>query len=185
MARENDHMLNRKETGNLPKDIDTCQCLEILGSRREFLAKACCLSIAALVSAGFRTGEAEALPVTPASADPETAECSYNIPSSEGASIDSENQVILVRNANRVYAFALACPHENTALRWYPKDGYFQCPRHKARYQPDGAYVSGRKTRDMDRFAVRLEGQKIIVDLNKLYRSDEQKAEWESAFATV
>lgn len=57
--------------------------------------------------------------------------------------------------------------------------------RNQTKYQPDGIFLSGRSTRNMERFSVRLEGQKIIVDLNKLYRLDEQKTEWQSAFVTV
>jgi hypothetical protein len=33
----------------------------------------------------------------------------------------------------------------------------------------------------MDRFAIRLDGQKVVVNLAALYRSDQQKTEWESA----
>jgi Rieske Fe-S protein len=80
-----------------------------------------------------------------------------------------------------IYAFALACPHENTALRWRPQDQRFQCPRHESKYQPDGTFLSGRATRNMDRFALRLDGQKIVVNLAKLYQSDRQKTEWEAA----
>ena len=41
--------------------------------------------------------------------------------------------------ADRCYAFNLACPHENTALKWLPKDGRFQCPKHESQYQPCGS----------------------------------------------
>ena len=37
----------------------------------------------------------------------------------------------------------------------------------------------------MDRFAVRKDGGNVIVDTNRLYRSDQQKAEWASASAAV
>jgi hypothetical protein len=37
----------------------------------------------------------------------------------------------------------------------------------------------------MDRFAVRSEGQKVIVDTSKLYRSDTQKKEWDAAFVSM
>jgi hypothetical protein len=40
---------------------------------------------------------------------------------------------------------------------------------------------SDRATRNMDRFAIRRDGQKVVVSLVKLYRSDQQKAEWEGA----
>lgn len=173
------------EIRSRPTNNGRCHCFDAEWTRREFLSKASYLAIAALFSADGRAKDADAFPLSVISGNLEGAECSYGVPSSNGVGIDSDNQVILVRNANCVYAFALACPHENTALRWRPRDGYFLCPRHQAKYQPDGGFLSGRATRNMDRFSVRLEGQKIIVDLNRLYRSDEQKAEWQSAFVTV
>jgi len=45
--------------------------------------------------------------------------------------------------------------------------------------------MSGRATRSMDRFAVRRDGEQVIVDLDQLFRSDRQKAEWESAAITL
>ncbi len=106
---------------------------------------------------------------------------SYPLPAEDGVSIDPENEVILVRSEKQIYAFALSCPHENTALRWRPQDQRFQCPKHASKYSPDGSYLSGRTTRNMDRFAIRREDQKVVVSLTKLFRSDQQKAEWESA----
>ena len=112
-------------------------------------------------------------------------ERSYPVPAGDGVTIDRDAQVILVRFQQKVYAFALACPHENTALRWRERDVRFQCPRHESQYQPDGTFIQGRATRNMDRFAVRKDGGNVIVDTNHLYRSDQQKAEWASASAAV
>ena len=105
----------------------------------------------------------------------------YAIPGGDGVSIDRAAEVILVRFHGQVFAFNLACPHENYALRWRDKDMRFQCPEHESRYQPDGTFVDGRATRHMDRFAVRREGAEVVVDLNVLYRSDKQSSEWTAA----
>lgn len=77
--------------------------------------------------------------------------------------------------------FNLACPHENTALRWKERDGHFQCPRHESQYQPDGTFISGRATRNMDRFGVTRAGDTIRVDLNRFLRSDQQPQDWAAA----
>ncbi len=151
-------------------------------SRRDFLSKASCAIFAALVASGVSEGKALTLPVDTVSAEASQGdERSYPLPSADGVSIDQENQVILVRSENRIYAFALACPHENAALRWRPQDDRFQCPRHQSKYQGDGTWMTGHSTRNMDRFAVRLDDQKVVVDLSKLYRSDQQKDQWSSA----
>jgi nitrite reductase/ring-hydroxylating ferredoxin subunit len=154
-------------------------------TRRDFLCRTPYMVFCALAAAGIGSDNLHAFPVAMVSANPQGSECSYDIPSSDGASIDSGNQVILVRNAGHIYAFSLACPHENTELRWRPQDSRFQCPRHQSKYQPDGSFISGRATRNMDRFALRLEGRKIVVELNKLYRSDKQKSDWQSAFVSI
>ncbi len=89
--------------------------------------------------------------------------------------------MILVRSENQAYAFNLSCPHQNTALRWHAEDKQFQCPKHHSRYQPDGVFISGRATRSMDRFALKKDGGNLIVDLDKLFRQDQDPADWESA----
>ena len=103
----------------------------------------------------------------------------------DGVTIDRDAQIILVRHQNRVFAFGLACPHENTALRWRQQDSRFQCPRHESKYQPDGTFISGRATRNMDRFAVRREGDSVVVDLKQWFRSDQQAAQWNAAALTL
>ena len=45
-------------------------------------------------------------------------ERTYPLPAADGVTIDRDTQVIVVRFQQHVYAFNLACPHENTALRW-------------------------------------------------------------------
>jgi Rieske Fe-S protein len=93
--------------------------------------------------------------------------------------------VILVRWQGDVYAFNLACPHENTALKWRQDDGRFQCPWHNSKYTPEGVFMKGRATRNMDRFAISRDGAGVVVDSNKLWRSDENTAEWNGAFVKV
>ena len=150
--------------------------------RREFLNRASCAVLSAIVASGISAESAVKLPVAAVLAESEGgAERSYPVPDGDGVSIDRDNEVILIRSGNRIYAFALACPHENTALRWQAQEKRFQCPRHKSIYQPDGAYLSGRSTRNMDRYALRLENGRVLVDLSRLYRIDQQKEEWDAA----
>jgi nitrite reductase/ring-hydroxylating ferredoxin subunit len=109
----------------------------------------------------------------------------YPIPAADGVTIDRENGVILARAAGKVYAFSLACPHQNTALRWNAADRQFQCPKHKSKYRDDGTYIEGRATRSMDRLAVRRDGETIVVDVDVLYQQDEKPAEWRGAVVVL
>ncbi len=109
----------------------------------------------------------------------------YPIPAADGVTIDRKNQVITVRFQQHLYAFNLACPHENTALKWLPKDGRFQCPKHESRYQPNGTFIDGRATRHMDRLGVRIDAGMLVVDLSKFYRSDKDPAGWAASTVTL
>jgi len=113
------------------------------------------------------------------------AELTYPLPATDGATIDKDNQLILARSEEKVYAFNLSCPHQNTALRWYPEDSQFQCPKHHSRYRSDGVFISGRATRSMDRLGIRRDGANVIVDVNKFYREDQNPAEWAAAVVTL
>ena len=109
----------------------------------------------------------------------------YPMLHTDGVSIDKDNGVIVARAGGKAYAFSLACPHQNTALRWKPDDRQFQCPKHKSRYRDDGAFIEGRATRAMDRLAVRRDGDILVVDVDTLYQQDEQPTEWQAAFVVV
>lgn len=109
----------------------------------------------------------------------------YALPAVDGVSVDTGNEVILCRNAGEVYAFALSCPHQNTALKVMSKGAGFQCPRHKSKYQPNGTFVSGRATRNMDRLQISREGANIVVDPDIAFESDTDPAKWAAAVIKV
>jgi Rieske Fe-S protein len=110
------------------------------------------------------------------------AEKTYPIPAGDAVAIDKAESVIVARTGAKVFAFSLACPHQNTALRWDAGNKRFQCPKHKSRYQPDGVFIDGRATRGLDRFAVRQDGASIVVNLDVLFHEDKNPTEWAAAF---
>lgn len=109
----------------------------------------------------------------------------YPLPAGDSISIDGDNEIILCRVHGEVYAFALSCPHQNTALRKMSGNKGFQCPRHKSRYQPDGTFIDGKATRNMDRLQISREANEIVVDPNIIFESDTQPAKWASALVKV
>lgn len=114
-----------------------------------------------------------------------SSEVAYAIPASDGALLDRDNQVIVVRHAGTCYAFSLSCPHQNTALKWEGADDRFQCPKHKSRYTPDGVFISGRATRNMDRLPIRRDGSRLLVNADKVYESDKDATGWAGACVVV
>lgn len=109
----------------------------------------------------------------------------YELPRADGVSIDRSNEVMLARWQDHVYAFSLSCPHRGTKLVWHADEARVFCPKHKARFRPDGAHDSGRNTRSLDRHGVRLESGAVVVDLDVLYRVDENPAGWNAAMIVV
>ncbi len=157
-----------------------------LPGRRQFLKDATIALGAVMAALSATPREAAALPLSLARVLRVAGdEVTYPLPDADGATIDRDNEVILVRWQGTLYAFALSCPHQNTALKWLGSDGRFQCPKHKSKYQPDGTFISGRATRNMDRFALRKDGKTVVVNLAKLYESDKQQVLWDEARQSV
>src|SRR5215207_2830252 len=90
-----------------------------LHNRRDFLLDALRASAAALAAIGLAPSGADAMPlrwITALAARGQ--ERSYPVPALDGVQIDKANEVIIARTGKSVYAFLLACPHQNTALKW-------------------------------------------------------------------
>jgi Rieske Fe-S protein len=164
------------------------RCADCAGGndRRFFLKRTAALVSGALVGMAGSASPTAALAVTLGSPiGASGADLTYPVPAADGAMVDRDNGIIIVRFQGKVFAFNLSCPHENAAVRWKPAVNRFECSRHDSRYDPGGTYTSGRATRNMDRFALKRSGDTIVVDVSRLIQSDTQKAQWEGAAVTL
>ena len=154
--------------------------------RREFL-RAAGMALASIGLLGGGASELHAMPVTLLTGLPgeRPEERRYPVPTVDGVSVDKDNSVIIARAGGRVYAFSLACPHQNTALRWSVADHQFECPKHKSRYRDDGSFIEGRATRAMDRLSIRRDAAMLVVDVDKMFQQDDQPKEWGAASIPV
>ncbi|MES3033908.1 MAG: Rieske 2Fe-2S domain-containing protein [Gemmatimonadota bacterium] len=105
----------------------------------------------------------------------------YPMPAVDGATVDTANEVIIVRSAGKCMAFALSCPHQRALLRLRSGTTAFQCPKHKSEYTLDGTFIRGRATRNLDRLAIRRDGADLLVDIESEFRSDADAAAWTAA----
>lgn len=155
-------------------------------TRRAFLLEAA-RTTAGMAVAGMAVAAMAALPLGTIEAlpGPRGRTVRYPIPPADGASVDADHEVIVVRAAGFAYAFALSCPHQNTALKALPRNGGFQCTRHKSRYRPTGEFISGRATRHMDRLAITRDGDQLVVDPDRAFESDADAAGWSTARVAV
>ncbi len=168
------------------RERSPCEGCSVAPRRREFLQQMGGAALGALVMIGIPPGLAAAVTPTVIRAGRLIgANPSYPLPKSDGVQIDKENQVILVRWEDHIYAFNLSCPHQNTALRWNSTDAQFQCPKHHSKYQPDGAFISGRATRSMDRFSLRRTGNEVVVDIGAMHKDDVDHAGWVGAVVAL
>lgn len=154
--------------------------------RRAFLGSATLAAGAVLIALGAPSSILAA-EVGEVSAEPTAAGIpirQYAMPVADGAVVDAANEVLLVRWGGRLFAFALACPHRGATLQWQGS-GTVRCPKHKAIFSADGAHVGGRRTRDLDRYAVHLEGGRLVVDLGVRLRADTDAAAWAAATVPV
>jgi cytochrome b6-f complex iron-sulfur subunit len=164
-----------------------CGDCPIATSRRAFLrdigvATAAALAVVALErpTAAFAESIGEIAPLRS-----RLPELSYAIPGSNTVSVDVDNDVILARWENRLYAFSLKCPHKGARLEWRASEERVFCPKHKARFLAEGTHVSGRGSRDLDRYGVRRDGSGVVVNLGRVYRRDTDPTEWSSAVVTL
>lgn len=161
----------------MPPDTP-CQSCGSLASRRDFLREAASL----VACAAAAPGDSLRFPVRlMAALRLLDGEAVYPIPPGDGATIDRDREVILVRYQDRIYAFGLSCPHQRTPLRWQEEQQRFQCPKHKSTFQLDGGFLAGRATRSMDRYPLRREGHTVVVDLSALLQEDRDRERWVDA----
>jgi nitrite reductase/ring-hydroxylating ferredoxin subunit len=150
-------------------------------SRREFLRSSggCALAtISACALAGAHLG---ALPIRTVAGVTSGQERQYDVPGIDSVNIDHVAQTILVRYQGHVFGMSLGCPHEHAAVRWVEKDHRFQCTKHDSRYQEDGVHISGRATRNLDRFGIRRSGDRVVLELERVFQSDTDPAGWANA----
>jgi Rieske Fe-S protein len=163
-----------------------CDCCSIAPNRRTFIRQTTLAVGGVLAAIGISGETAQALSLANATLFQSAGnKVSYPIPDKDGVQIDKNNGVILVRWLGSVYALALACPHQNTALTWLDKDERFQCPKHRSQYSADGYFISGRATRGMDRYAITRLDKTILVDLTVLKKESDDEKVWAATCVTL
>ncbi len=158
---------------------DACDACASCVGRRDFFR----IGLGAAVALGVLGTLPDALaaapirwirPVTP-------GEPRYPVPSDDGVHVDRDQEVILVRYQGELMAFSLACPHQHALLKWLPDHQMFRCTKHHSEYSPEGVYMKGRATRNMDRYALSIQNGQVIVDKSTVFHSDKNPQGWASA----
>ncbi|HYD54760.1 MAG TPA: Rieske 2Fe-2S domain-containing protein [Gemmatimonadaceae bacterium] len=153
--------------------------------RRHFLEEAAVAAATILVALGA-TPDVVAARVAEVAAIGEASDVArYPLPSCDGAAVDAEHGVLLVRWLGQVHAFSLYCPHRAVPLEWRATEQRAFCPKHEAWFQPDGSWDHGFLTRALDRHALTRESEELLVDLERRIRADQEPEAWREAVVRV
>lgn len=167
-----------------PTPADPCGGCAL--GRRAFLGAAALAAAGVASALGALPAEAAALVVRAGRpAGVAGAELTYRVPVADGAVLDATHEVLLVRWQGHLYAFSSRCPHQRAALEWESGARDVYCPKHKARFSPTGMHVSGRATRNLDRYPIRKVGVDVAVNTAVTYRDDTMPAAWSAAAVPV
>jgi menaquinol-cytochrome c reductase iron-sulfur subunit len=70
---------------------------------------------------------------------------------------------VVKKSNHEVVAFAPQCTHLGCAFRWDDQRRTFLCPCHTSNFDLDGNVLDGPAPRPLDRYAVKLEGTKLLL----------------------
>ncbi len=164
-----------------PECTDDC---ELDTGRRAFLRDGL-MAVAALTAIAGAAAPLQAMARSYATGRASGDTLTYPLPAADGATIDAANKVVLVRFEGVIAAFALECPHKGESVEWQPDNARFFCPKHKSTFKPEGTLIQGKAERNMDRYAVKLDGSTVVVDRATLIKSNAGAEAWNGAAAKV
>ena len=70
---------------------------------------------------------------------------------------------VLKLSPDKIIAFAPQCTHLGCAYRWEEQKQQFVCPCHSSAFSKEGQVLSGPAPRPLDRFQVRIQGDKVTL----------------------
>jgi nitrite reductase/ring-hydroxylating ferredoxin subunit len=147
--------------------------------RRDFLRLGL-MAVGALAALGATPDRLAALERRFATGRRVGSDLRFPLPTADGATVDRTNNLILARFNGEAIAFVLECPHRGENVRWQANNNRFFCPKHESTFQPNGARIQGKAERGMDRYAMRREGNELVVTITEKIRSTNAAA-WMAA----
>jgi menaquinol-cytochrome c reductase iron-sulfur subunit len=87
------------------------------------------------------------------------------------ATTEKRASVWLVKDGDKVTAFDPRCTHLGCPFRWDDAKKQFLCPCHAGVFAVDGKVVSGPPPRPLDRYSVKVEAGRLLVN-SKPIRSE-------------
>jgi cytochrome b6-f complex iron-sulfur subunit len=82
--------------------------------------------------------------------------------------LDTKGQYKTITNGAPFMALYQRCVHLGCRVPWCATSQWFECPCHGSRYNQWGEYQFGPAPRGLDRFSVKTEGDKVVVDTSTI-----------------
>ncbi len=99
------------------------------------------------------------------------------LPSGQISDAVSDKAIWIVRMAKRIVAIRAACTHLGCRVAWVSNDGRFRCPCHGSSFDLDGTNLDGPAPRPLERLAIRVQDDHVIIDSNRRFRKE--RGEWD------
>ncbi len=88
-----------------------------------------------------------------------------------------EGKYYLSRLPEGIVALYWRCTHLGCTVPWDEASGQFRCPCHGSVYTRTGQNVAGPAPRPLDLMAVRIEGDRVLVDTGKIRKRTTHRPE--------
>lgn len=85
-------------------------------------------------------------------------------------------RAVIARDARGIYAFSALCTHADCLLRPPNAMGVSECPCHGAQFDGNGRVTRGPATIALPRYAVRLAGTRVFVDVSTIAEDSDRAA---------
>ena len=97
-----------------------------------------------------------------------------------------EQRVWIEREGEKIIAIQAICTHLGCTPRWLPLENKFKCPCHGSGFTKDGVNFEGPAPRPLERLAVRLDEEGVLV-VDKSRKFLYEKGQWEDpdSFVTL
>ena len=96
---------------------------------------------------------------------------------------DGQNVWIVHLHEGKLVALSTICTHLGCIPNWLTADQKYKCPCHGSGFYMDGVNFEGPAPRPLERLALSLDGENLVVDKSKKFR--QELGQWEDAKSYV
>lgn len=137
-------------------------------SRREFLLTGWKVGGAALIAAAGYTAYEALRPLATGASGAKLRLGSKKSFDKGTATYFPEGRLYVVNAKGDLFALSQKCPHLGCKVPFCESSGRFECPCHGSIFDLAGEYIEGPSPHGMDRYALTVKGDGVVVDTGEL-----------------